>query len=147
MSAMRKVSWRNLMAHKVRLALTIVSVLLGTAFVAGSFVFTDTLQRSFDTIFNTSSKGIDAQVQPRHDYDPGVPVSLVPKLEQVQGADVIEPTVQGAIVLVDPNGKKIESNGAPSEGGAWSAKSVNPIPTFVSGHAPRSADQVVINSG
>jgi putative ABC transport system permease protein len=147
MSAMSTVSLRNLAAHKVRLTLTVVSVLLGTAFVAGSFVFTDTLQRSFDTIFNTSSKGIDAQVQPRHDYDPGVPVTLVPKLERVPGADVVEPTVQGAIVLVDPDGKKIESNGAPSEGGAWSAKSVNPVPTFVSGHAPRSADEVVINSG
>src|SRR6185312_206130 len=108
---------------------------------------TDTLQRSFNTIFNASSKGIDAQVQPREDYDPGVPVSLVPRLEQVPGADVVEPTIRGTIVLIDPNGKKIESNGAPSEGGAWSTRSVNPLPTFVSGHAPQAPDQVVINSG
>ena len=42
---------RNLLAHKVRLLLTLISVVLGTAFVAGSFVFTDTLQHSFNTIF------------------------------------------------------------------------------------------------
>lgn len=47
---MRKVSLRNLAAHKVRLALTVLSVVLGTAFVAGSFVFTDTLQKTFDSI-------------------------------------------------------------------------------------------------
>ena len=62
--AMRKVSLRNLRAHKVRLLLTLISVLLGTAFVAGSFVFTDTLKQSFDTIFATSDKGIDTRVQP-----------------------------------------------------------------------------------
>ena len=50
-SPMRKVSLRNLAAHKVRLALTVLSVVLGTAFVAGSFVFTDTLQKTFDSIF------------------------------------------------------------------------------------------------
>ena len=73
------VSLRNLGAHKVRLALTVISVLLGTAFVAGSFVFTDTLKGSFNTIFDSSSKGIDTRVQAKHDYDPGVPTSARPR--------------------------------------------------------------------
>ena len=34
-SVMRRVSVRNLVAHKVRLLLTLTSVVLGTAFVAG----------------------------------------------------------------------------------------------------------------
>ncbi len=91
---MRTVSLRNLAAHKVRLALTVISVLLGTAFVAGSFVFTDTLKGSFDTIFNTSSKGIDARVQAKHDYDPGVPTSVIPAIRAVPGAATVEPKVQ-----------------------------------------------------
>ena len=82
LSAMRTVAVRNLAAHKVRLALTIASVVLGTAFVAGSFVFTDTLKRSFDTIFQTSDKGIDAQVRPVHEGDPGVPTALVAKIRR-----------------------------------------------------------------
>ena len=131
MSAMRTVAVRNLAAHKVRLALTIASVVLGTAFVAGSFVFTDTLQRSFDTIFQTSDKGIDAQVRPVHDGDPGVPTSLVAKIRAVPGVATVEPRVTGTAVLVDSHGTKLQSNGAPSEGGAWSAQSVNPVPTFV----------------
>ena len=57
-AAMRRVSVRNLKAHKVRLALTIISVVLGTAFVAGSFVFTDTLKATFTGIFaDTAERG------------------------------------------------------------------------------------------
>ncbi len=144
---MRTVAVRNLGAHKVRLALTIASVILGTAFVAGSFVFTDTLKRSFDTIFQTSDKGIDAQVRPVHDGDPGVPIGLVPKIRAVPGVATVEPQITGTAVLVDSHGTKLQSNGAPSEGGAWSARSVNPVPTFVSGHAPTRPDEVVVNDG
>ena len=50
--AMRRVSRRSLVAHKVRLALTVISVVLGTAFVAGSFVFTDTLKHTFNGILS-----------------------------------------------------------------------------------------------
>ncbi|MGH8861247.1 MAG: ABC transporter permease, partial [Jatrophihabitantaceae bacterium] len=144
---MRMVSLRNLMAHKVRLALTVISVLLGTAFVAGSFVFTDTLQRSFDTIFQTSDKGIDTQVKPVHADDAGVPADLVARIRAVPGAATVEPRVTGTVVLVDSHGAKLQSNGAPSEGGAWSATSVNPVPTFVSGHAPTRSGEVVVNDG
>jgi putative ABC transport system permease protein len=147
MSAMGTVARRNLAAHKVRLALTLISVLLGTAFVAGSFVFTDTLKSSFDKIFATGDAGIDSRVQPRNDFDPGVPAALVPKIKQVPGAATVAPQVSGPIVLVKSDGTKIQSNGAPSMGGNWSRVSVNPIPTFVSGHAPANGDQVVVNNG
>lgn len=40
-------SFRNLRAHKVRLALTVLAVILGTAFVSGSFIFTATLSTTF----------------------------------------------------------------------------------------------------
>ena len=35
-STMRRVSLRNIAAHKVRLFLTVLAVVLGTAFVSGS---------------------------------------------------------------------------------------------------------------
>ncbi|MDT4903388.1 MAG: putative transport system permease protein [Pseudonocardiales bacterium] len=147
MSAMRTVAIRNLRAHKVRLALTLISVLLGTAFVAGSFVFTDTLKHSFDNIFATSDKGVDARVQARHDYDPGVPTNLIATIGAVPGAAVVEPQINGPVVLVKADGTKVESNGAPSVGGLWATRSVNPIPSFVTGHAPRTDHQVVVNDG
>ena len=66
----RKVALRNLAAHKVRLALTVLSVVLGTAFITGSFVFTDTLQRTFDGIFGDALDASVRRFQREHDLDP-----------------------------------------------------------------------------
>ena len=48
-NAMRRVSVRNILAHKLRLGLTILAVVLGTAFIAGSFMFTNSLKATFDS--------------------------------------------------------------------------------------------------
>jgi len=148
-NAMRRVSVRNLRAHKVRLLLTLISVILGTAFVAGSFVFTDTLKGSFDKIFTSATKNIDSQVQPRHSYDPGVPTSLVNTIRNVPGVRAVQPEITAPLILVDSHGKKVDSGGAPSEGGVWTsaADSISKPATFVSGHAPSTAAEVVVNQG
>ena len=147
-NAMTKVGLRNLRAHKVRLALTVVSVLLGTAFVAGSFVFTDTLKRSFDTIFATSDKGIDARVQPRHDYGRGVPLGTVAAIEKVPGVRAAEPEISGDLVLVDRTGKKVSTGGAPSVGSDWTDHAkVHDAPKLVRGHAPRQTGEIAVNDG
>jgi len=143
------VSTRNLAAHRVRLLLTVVSVMLGTAFVAGSFVFTDTLKGSFDKIFTTVDAGVDARVQSKHSYDPAVPRDLVTQIRAVPGVSRVEVHADAPVVLVDIHGKKVQPGGAPSEGGMWNAPadSVGPVPSFASGRAPNAPGQVVINSG
>ena len=45
---MLRVSLRNIAAHKLRLVLSVLAVVLGTAFVTGSLVFTSTLKSTFD---------------------------------------------------------------------------------------------------
>ena len=47
---MWKVTWRNLVARKLRLALSAFAIVLGVAFVAGSFIFTDALSGAFNGI-------------------------------------------------------------------------------------------------
>ncbi len=143
---MRRVSLRNLRAHKVRLLLTLISVLLGTAFVAGSFVFTDTLKQSFDTIFATSDKGIDTRVQPRKDFSAGVPAALVTKIRAVPGVDAVQPQIGAPVAVVDPKGKKIDTGGAPSQGGEWqTGRTVQDPPKLVGGRAPQRSGEVVVN--
>jgi putative ABC transport system permease protein len=146
---MRTVSLRNLAAHKVRLLLTVVSVLLGTAFVAGSFIFTDTLSHSFTKIFDTADKGIDTRVEARKDFDPGVPVGLVQQIEAVPGVKAVQPVANASVILVNKNGKRVHTGGAPSEGGIWvtPANSVTPVKTFASGHAPTRAGEIAVNQG
>ena len=43
---------RSLVARKLRLVMSDLAIVLGVAFVAGSFVFTDTLNRTFEEIFS-----------------------------------------------------------------------------------------------
>ena len=47
-STMNKVSLRNLAAHKLRLALTVLAVVLGTSFLSGALMFTNMLSSTFD---------------------------------------------------------------------------------------------------
>lgn len=60
---MLRVTLRSLWAHKRRLISTVVAIVLGVAFMAGTFVLTDTLDRVFDDLFADFGKETDAQVQ------------------------------------------------------------------------------------
>ena len=146
---MRRVSLRNLGAHKVRLILTVVSVVLGTAFIAGSFVFTDSLQHTFDKIFADSYKGVDVHVQSRTARGVGVPVSLVDTLKQVPGVRQVEVEAGGPLVVVNRSNKPLRTGGAPSVGGIWlpADQSLGKVPTFESGGPPTGPGEAVINSG
>ena len=63
MSPMFAATFRSLLAHRVRLALTALAIVLGTGFMAGSFVFTATLTRSLDSLFSQAATGTDVIVQ------------------------------------------------------------------------------------
>ena len=66
---MRKVALRGLFARKLRLVLTALAVALGVTLIAGTYVFTDTINSSFDKIFTESAKGTDASITPRKTID------------------------------------------------------------------------------
>ncbi|AIJ32636.1 ABC transport system, permease [Corynebacterium imitans] len=63
MRPMTKVSLRNVAAHKLRLALTVLSVVLGTAFLSGALMFTAMLSSTFDSAVGTVLDGTDAVVK------------------------------------------------------------------------------------
>ena len=47
-------AWRSLLGRKVRLVMSAFAIVLGVAFVVGTLIFTDTLNRSFVAIFDNS---------------------------------------------------------------------------------------------
>ncbi|WP_228538297.1 ABC transporter permease [Nocardia sp. XZ_19_385] len=146
---MRKVALRNLAAHKVRLALTVLSVILGTAFIAGSFVFTDTLQRTFDGIFEGQAKGVDVRVSPESQQSFGVPQGAVDKVTKIEGVRAVAPGVNGPLVLLNSAGKPVQTGGAPSWGQSYvpPEQAVEEPPKFVQGAPPGKAGEIAINSG
>jgi ATP/maltotriose-dependent transcriptional regulator MalT len=60
---MRQVTLRGLLAHKMRLALTALAIVLGVTFISGTFVLTDTLNSTFSTLFTSVYSKIDFQVR------------------------------------------------------------------------------------
>src|SRR5665213_3521374 len=89
------VTLRNVFAHKVRLLLTGLSVVIGVGFLAGTLVFTDTLKATFNDVIGRTSKNLSVVVRAHSDFsttDIGastdralVPQSLVAKVRAIDG--------------------------------------------------------------
>ncbi|MFF0815497.1 ABC transporter permease [Rhodococcus sp. NPDC003318] len=146
---MRKVSLRNLAAHKVRLALTVLAVVLGTAFVTGSFVFTDTLQRTFNGLFEDAAKGVDARVSPPEEGSIGVPLSDAETVRALPGVRAVVPAVEGQIVLLGADKTPVQTGGAPSVGSSFipPEQALGEPETFVAGAPPTASGQIALNEG
>ncbi|MEE2033436.1 ABC transporter permease, partial [Rhodococcus chondri] len=144
----RKVALRNLAAHKVRLALTVLSVVLGTAFITGSFVFTDTLQRTFDDIFGDVAQGVDVRVSTEQLGSRGVPIEDADRVAALPGVERTSPRIGGGLIVLDSEGAAIQTGGAPAEGYAWfpPEQSVGEPFEFLAGTPPTEPGQIALNS-
>ena len=60
---------KGLSAHKFRLMTTALAVMLGVAFMAGTFVLTDTVTKTFNDLFADVYKGTDTFVRARPAFD------------------------------------------------------------------------------
>ncbi|MFZ2530725.1 MAG: FtsX-like permease family protein [Rhodococcus sp. (in: high G+C Gram-positive bacteria)] len=143
-----KVALRNIAAHKVRLLLTVLSVVLGTAFVTGSFVFTDTLQRTFDDLFADVAQGVDVRVSPEQAGASGVPVEDIDVVAAVPGVQTVVPSFGGGVIVLDSEGAAIQTGGAPAEGLAYLPpdRRLGDPETFVAGGPPTADGQIALNS-
>ncbi|MFD0852372.1 hypothetical protein ACFQ07_09065, partial [Actinomadura adrarensis] len=65
---MWRFTFRSLLAHKLRLALTGLAVVLGVGFVSGTYVLTDTINRTFDELFTQVTQGVDVAVRGRESF-------------------------------------------------------------------------------
>jgi putative ABC transport system permease protein len=54
---------KGMLAHKLRLFLTATSIALGVAFIAGTLMLTDSMQRAFDDVFGSINSGTDVAVR------------------------------------------------------------------------------------
>lgn len=149
---MARVTLRNLGAHKIRLVLTAVAVILGVAFVAGTLVFTDTMNKKFDDLFNRIGKNVAVDVRAAkvvdsgdgQDTRPPLQESVLAKVRTVPGVKDPVGTVSGYAALVGKNGKIVGTgqNGPPQLGTNWTGDG---IARLVSGRAPAAPGEVVID--
>jgi len=62
---MWKLTRKGLIANKLRFLLTGIAVVLGVAFVSGTFVLTATIQKTFDDLFTNIYSNTDSVVRAR----------------------------------------------------------------------------------
>lgn len=155
---MWRATLRGLFAKKFRLVLTSIAIVLGVAFMAGTFVLTDTLGNVFDNLFANTTKGVDAVVRSREPFKasnqqgggeqtrPPVPASLVDTVRDVDGVALAQGNLLGYALVTGTDGEAIQ-NQAPTFGLPWFPKgeSVNESSVIVKGHQPRAPDQVALD--
>lgn len=159
---MLKATLKSLLAHKRRLVLTSIAVVIGVAFVAGTFVLTDTIKNSINGIFAETASGkavIVRGVQPFSSSGLGagegggglggntrplVPESLLTTVKSVPGVSAADPLVEGFVIL-SRNGKAIGSKQAPTIALTWFNDRQLSSLTLHSGAPPQGAGQVAID--
>lgn len=148
---MFKATWRNFFAHKGRLALTLLVVVLSVGFVSGTLLFTDTINRTFDQLFATTAADVTvSQPAPANQEegaaDPTVPASLVSRISSVPGVAAARGDVTTEqLVLTDAHGKALtSSSGAPAFGANFDPDSK--ATALSSGRAPTGQGQVALDA-
>ncbi|MFF8592699.1 ABC transporter permease [Streptomyces sp. NPDC015220] len=149
---MFRTALRNVLAHKARLLMTVLAVMLGVAFVSGTLVFTNTISDAYQ---NSSAKGfdhVDVAVEAKYQESRGDRVGRTPELTRalldrsarVPGAADAIGVVRGFTAIADKDGDLI-GGGFRSEGGNYWG-SDDPRYPITAGAAPHGADQVLIDS-
>ncbi|MGO9581271.1 MAG: ABC transporter permease [Acidimicrobiales bacterium] len=149
---MRRATIKGLLAHKLRLALTALAIVLGVTFVSGTFVLTDTLHSTFTTLFGQVYQNVSFIVRARPAFGTGegepaqpIPQSMVATVGAVPGVQYVSGSVEGYAQLVSPAGKAISNGGAPSLGVSWQPNSQLSSLHLVSGLPPTNAHEVAID--
>ncbi|GGZ45892.1 FtsX-like permease family protein [Streptomyces bluensis] len=150
---MLKATLRSFLAHKGRLLLSALAVLLSVAFVSGSLIFSDTVGRTFDRLFASTSA--DVTVTPKEDLEsqipsgatPTVPASLAQRIAEIDGvADThVDASVEN-ITVVDRHNESVgPTTGAPTIATNWYVTDRSPV-KLTSGHAPEGGGQALLDA-
>ncbi|MHB8464662.1 MAG: ABC transporter permease [Acidimicrobiales bacterium] len=153
---MFRATLKSLAAHKLRLALTAIAIVLGVAFMAGTFVLTDTIKHTFDTLFAQSASGQDIVVRgvapygtSGHDFASGerppTPAGLVATIRALPGVRNAEGLIMGQVTVIKQNGKALKKN-APVFGTTYSADPLDPF-KIDAGRAPRAPNELLMDVG
>jgi putative ABC transport system permease protein len=154
---MWKVTVKGLLAHKLRLALTALAIVLGVTFVSGTLVLTDTLHNTFNTLFGQIYQNVDFEVRGVAAFTDNaggggngrspIPQSIATTVRAVPGVAFAEGTVGGYAQFVARDGKAITTGGAPTLGLSFDPNSQLSSLRLTSGTAPTTPNDVAMDAG
>jgi putative ABC transport system permease protein len=151
---MWNVTIKGLLAHKLRLGLTALAIVLGVTFITGTFVLTDTLHNTFSELFGNIYSKIDFQVRGAAQLGSGgnavrnqLPESLLATVRGVPGVEAAEGQVTGYAQYIGHDGKAIQTGGAPTLGVSFVSDPRLSVLHLIAGGPPAASDDVVMDAG
>jgi putative ABC transport system permease protein len=143
-------SLKSLWARKVRALTTTFAVFIGVAFVAGSFVLTDTIVAAFDEIFSESLSGTSVIVTAQNPVDqenaevPTISAGLLPTIQKTPGVKEAAGAIFTPGAFFDSEGEKIGNKFAPKFISSTLPGELEAL-TYVDGHRPRGPTEASID--
>ncbi|HAP77481.1 MAG TPA: ABC transporter permease, partial [Acidimicrobiaceae bacterium] len=119
-----RLAMRSVLARWARLALTGLAVVASTSFLSGTFVFRDTIERTFDALFADVFERVDGYVQSSNSVETflgferrdRLPADIVEQVRAVEGVADAQASVQDDAVIIGKDGLPIERPTAPTFG-------------------------------
>jgi putative ABC transport system permease protein len=151
---MWKVTWRNLVTRKLRLALSALAIVLGVAFVAGSFIFTDALTSAFNGIVKGTTADVEVHPRGADDFTAVQDTRVMSaadleKLQELPQASNVAGTVSEQNVwVIGSDGKLVGGNGPPGLAFNYTdmkAITGQQIITLSQGSLPHGPDQIALD--
>jgi putative ABC transport system permease protein len=149
-----RLSLRMTLARWGRLVLTSLAVILGTAFLSGTFVFRDTINRTFDDLFSDVFRDVDAYVRSTSFVETRfggeqrgpTPVSVLETVRAVPGVVSATGDMQAFARVIGKDGEPLgsEGNGPPTFGGIASDEVVG-LWNVESGRLPAGPTEVMLD--
>ena len=153
---MLRAALKGVVANKLRLVLTALAIVIGVAFVAASFIFTDTINARFETLITDISAGVDVYVRPNPPETGNelvefgsIPDATLAQVQAVPGVRVAEGAVAGYAQFVGADGDPVGGLGPPTLGFSWTTTiDLNPMTIAPeNGRAPTGPAEVVSDLG
>jgi putative ABC transport system permease protein len=147
---------KSIRARIGRLIAIAIAILVGVAFVVGSFVLADSLRKTFDELFTQISENLDLEVRSaiafegsatsgENQRDP-IPGALADQVAAVDGVATVETSLFRYAQLVDSDGGAVSTQGAPTFGISWTGPGgLAGLEIKGEGTAPSGPDQVAID--
>ncbi len=141
---------KSLWARRVRALGTTFAVVIGVAFVAGSYVLTDTIFAAFDEIFTESLKGTSVVITAKNPVEqennevPTISASLLPKVQRTAGVRLAAGTIFTPGGFFNAKGDAIGTKFAPKFISSNLPDGLESL-TYVKGHSPRGPTETSID--
>ncbi|MFM2076784.1 MAG: hypothetical protein RJA49_674, partial [Actinomycetota bacterium] len=150
---MLRLALRSVAARWGRLVLTSLAIVASTAFLSGTFVFKDTIERTFDALFANVYERVDAYVQSANSVEnlfglesrDRLPIGIVDEVKAVPGVKDAQASVNGDAVVIAKDGTPIERPTAPTFGATVNEGALS-VWKVREGRLPHGGDEMALDT-